>query len=148
MCKQHLKPILSIYDFLLYVINYYFIYQLPCNNDPQILSDQTCRILSGKCILKTNIMSEPTQLRVHDRSIIDSAINYIWNTMDPSLQQKFIKLANEVNRINSNKIQINNYNLDRIVCLDVKQETTRNSLQDNFFNGFVFNGRNVESTFI
>ena len=51
MSKQDFKPILSIYDYLLYV-NLYFIYRLPCGNDPQALADQTCTILTGKCLLK------------------------------------------------------------------------------------------------
>src|SRR5690348_16182655 len=76
MSNQQLE-IRSVQEYLL-CINYSIIYQLPFGNDPKAVANQTCRILTGKCLLKQNLLFEQTQARVRDRSIIDQATHHIW----------------------------------------------------------------------
>src|SRR5436190_1889706 len=126
MNAQHLIPICPIQEYTNFFarLNYDIIYRLPYENNPRTLADQTSKRLTGKWVLKQNVISESTRLRVHDQCIIDSATDYIWDTMEPSLREKFIILANSANIINLPKLKENEENLDRIARINLKQKTT------------------------
>jgi len=74
------------------------------------------------------------------------AIDYIWYLrLTPSQRDRFIRLANNRNNLNQNRvsrIRINNANtLDQIARISIPQ-ITNNPLEQNFFNGVNFDDNN------
>src|SRR5437868_852809 len=64
-------------------INYNNIYQLPYNNNAQILATQArngrrVQELTGKNLIKRNVGREANRLRLHNRYLINLATDYIW----------------------------------------------------------------------
>ena len=141
-------PILS--NFLINNINYHYIYQLPYNNNPRVLASQTksYKLLTGKSLLKQNIICEANRLQVNDKRIINLVVDHIWNCLNSSLKVQFTTLANNANDINLKETQVNAANLNRIAQLNVEQFTS-NLFEDNFFNGVKFcdndNNSNINS---
>ncbi|RGB39602.1 hypothetical protein C1646_740021 [Rhizophagus diaphanus] len=129
------RYIVSLDDFLAQ-IDYDYLKQL---NDPQILLSQidqplhNFKLLTGRNLLKLYLKSEAIRLKVHDVSIVKSALDYIWVTYS-ALQNKFTLLADDVNKINLNKIRARDENLSRIIRLDVTQVVS-SVFEDHFFNG-------------
>ncbi|CAB4420069.1 unnamed protein product [Rhizophagus irregularis] len=129
------RYIVSLDDFLAQ-IDYDYLKQL---NDPQILIAQidqplhNFKLLTGRDLLKLYLKSEAIRLKVHDEFIVKSALDHIWITYS-ALQNKFTLLADDVNKINLNKIRARDENLSRIIRLDVTQ-AVNSVFEDHFFNG-------------
>lgn len=139
------RCIVSLDDFLARID-----YNLKHLNDPQILIAQIdqllhkFKLLTGRDLLKLYLKSEAIRLKVHDESIIKSALDHIW-AIYPALQNKFTLLADDVNNINLNKIRARDENLSRIIRLDVTQ-VVNSVFEDHIFNGvkdFNNNDKNV-----
>ena len=106
---------------------------------PKILAIQTpqnFKFLTGKDLLRPNVESEAIRLKIYDKSTIVSAIDHIWN-QDPTLQDQFTALADNINNTNLDKIQSNDENLNRITQLNVPQ-AVNSVFEDNIFNGINF----------
>src|SRR2546430_1532796 len=109
--------------------------------DPHILAAEArnngmIRTLSGKDLIKRHIERESHNLQLRNQRAINLVTNKIWNSKSfHSQKRRFINLANKVNNINQNIIQVNNNDtLYRIEQIKVHQETA-NILASNFFNG-------------
>src|SRR6266542_2880401 len=133
------------------LIDYNNIYLLPYNNNSQILAaaqsrnnNRNIRRLTGKILLKRNIEREAHRLQIHDRHLINLAVNYIWYLNSTLTQRRrFTNLANEAKNLNQNRVsQIhlrNNTNtLNRITQLTIPQVSN-----DPF--EFLFNGSNFSA---
>src|SRR5688572_3519118 len=88
-------------------INYNNIYQLPYNENVQILAAQArnrrIRVLLGQDLMKWNVEREAYRLRLYNRYLINLATDQIWNLRSTSSQRsRFINFANNVNNINQN----------------------------------------------
>jgi hypothetical protein len=148
-------------NIFLNLIDYRNIYQLPHNNNAQVLA-ATIRDkrLTGKGLIKQNIEREADRLHLHrtyrlqnymtrrlqlsqtrrlrlysrlfSQHIINLATTYIWRRRLTSTQRnQFINLAN-----NANHIRFANYlsTIDRIARLTTPQ-ITNDPLENDFFNG-------------
>jgi hypothetical protein len=130
--------IISLVEFLKH-INYESIQQLDSpkiRNVVHALKIQNIKFLSGKDLLKINVESEGTRLKVCDESILKLALNRIW-AEDPILQHNFSALADEINNANVNRKRTFEENLSRIIQLE-SQEVDGNTFADYFFNGDKF----------
>src|SRR5207249_1204416 len=93
-------------------INYNVIYQLPHNNNAQILAAQSRNIrrvqrLTGKKLMKRNVEREALRLQINSRYIINLATDHIWNFSTPCQRNRFINLATNANHLNQNRVSRN-----------------------------------------
>ncbi|CAG8436679.1 16511_t:CDS:1 [Funneliformis caledonium] len=139
MPVQH-KTVLN--DFLNRV-NYITIYLLPYNNNAQILAalarnGRRFQRLTGKGLMKRNIIREAKRLHIRRQHIIYLATNQIWNMVSTTSQRnRFNTLAENANHINRTMNDANNNTLDRISQITMPQ-ATNNLYEANFFNGTSF----------
>src|SRR5581483_7443375 len=91
---------------------------------------------SGKDLIKLNVEGEARRLRLYNRHIINLATDYIWDELStPSQRNRFINIANNLNRIN------NNDTLNQIARLTTPQ-VTNDPFENDFFNGTSFHDSN------
>ncbi|CAI2183163.1 17223_t:CDS:1 [Funneliformis geosporum] len=139
MSVQH-KTVLN--DFL-NRINYNNIYLFPYNNNAQIFAalarnGRRFQRLTGKGLMKRNIIREANRLRIRRQHIINLATNKIWNmVLTTSQRNRFNSLAENVNHINRTMNDAKNNTLDRITQITMPQ-ATNNLYENNFFNGTNF----------
>jgi hypothetical protein len=143
---------------LLSQINYENIYQLPYNNNEQIIAVLSRRRssrgriqrLTGRILMRRNVEREAHRLQIYNRYIINLATDYIWNLhFTPSQRYQFTNLANSANNINQNRSSRssrvrsidNTSTLERITLINNIQ-ITNNPLENNFFNGTNFDDNN------
>jgi hypothetical protein len=106
---------------------------------PRILAAQADRplqyfkFLTGKDLLKICLKSEAIRLKVHDKSLVKSALDHIWIT-NPALRDRLTILVDDVNNINLNRLRVRDENLSRIIRLDVTQ-AVNSIFEDHIFNG-------------
>jgi hypothetical protein len=123
-------------DFLIH-INYHNVCQFSYNNNDAAAYGRYRHSLTGKCLMKRNIIREAYRLQIHDQRIINLATNIIWNfRLTTSQKDHFTILANNirVSRINNTDI------INRI--LQMTPQVTNNPFEDNFFNGVNFDDTN------
>ncbi|GBC06266.1 hypothetical protein RclHR1_06720002 [Rhizophagus clarus] len=97
-------------------------------------NDRYRQLITGKCLMKRNVIREAHRLQIHDQRIINLATNIIWNfRLTTSQKDHFTTLANSirVSRID------NTDTINRALQLNVLQ-VTNNSFEDNIFNGINF----------
>ncbi|GBB97467.1 hypothetical protein RclHR1_00030024 [Rhizophagus clarus] len=140
--------------------NFENIYQLPYNNNAQILAilsrrraSRRIQRLTGRILMRRNVEREAHRLQVHSRYIINLATDYIWNLHStPSQRYQFTNLANNVNNINQNRASRvrridNTSTLDNIIRINNTQ-VTNNSFENEFFNGTNFDDNNTFESLI
>ncbi|CAG8436671.1 16509_t:CDS:1 [Funneliformis caledonium] len=101
------------HDFINKLIACGNIYQLPYNNNASILAanaiiESPTKILTGKGLFQKRIERQAQKLRKHDKYLINSATESIWNLRLTSIQRDgFESLANEANNIIQNRARSN-----------------------------------------
>src|SRR3954451_21051898 len=124
-------------------LNYDVIYLLPFNNDSHMVSAHArngarIQILTGRDLLKWNVILEAQRLQLHNRLVINLATNRIWRLRCTRFQrQQFTSLANDSNSINQNLRRVIDDTLNRIAQMNIPQ-VSNNSLENNFYNGTKF----------
>src|SRR5688572_16367158 len=104
---RNTESVRSILNNLLNQINYENVYQLPYNNNAQILAvlsrrraSRRIQRLTGRILMRKNVEREALRLQIHNRYIINLATDYIWNSHStPSQRHQFTNLANNANNI-------------------------------------------------
>src|SRR4051812_11534578 len=120
--------------YLLERMNYDNICRLPYGNDANKLAVQYKRSrLTGKILVKGNIEREAHRLQI-DIQNINLIVNRIWNHLTPTQQEEFTTLANNANIISQNAARATDDFLNRMIQIDIHQETN-NPFEDAFFNG-------------
>lgn len=155
---RNIESVRSILNNLLNQINYENVYQLPYNNAQilAVLSRRRARRnqrLTGRILMRRNVEREAHRLQVHNRYIINSATDYIWNIHSTPLQRyQFTNLANIANNINQNRASRvrlidNTSTLVSIVQINNTQ-ITNNSFENDFFNGTRFDNNTTFESLI
>ncbi|GBB85307.1 hypothetical protein RclHR1_11870008 [Rhizophagus clarus] len=118
----------------------------------QVLANQLrgSERLAGIDLMNRNVKREAYRLRFYNRLLIDLAMNIIWQYLPSFQRNQFIRLANNVNNINQNRVLRirpidNTATLDRIARINNRQ-ITNNYFEQSFFDGTNFNDdRSLES---
>src|ERR1043165_2332361 len=85
-------------------INYDIVLKL--NDSLTVAAQSRNKILTGKGIVKLNVLGEAHRLQIYNQRTIDLAVEHIWFfRLTTSQQDQFITLANEANNINQNMAQ-------------------------------------------
>src|ERR1044072_6750449 len=143
--QQLSNSVQSVFNNFLDRINYNNVHSLPYNNNARILAalsrnGRRIRTLTGKDLMKQNVMREAHRLQIYNRFLINLATDHIWNLRSTDFQRyRFINLANNTNNINQKRVprirrirRINNTNtntLDRIAQITTPQ-ITNNSFEN------------------
>ncbi|CAI2183337.1 18582_t:CDS:1 [Funneliformis geosporum] len=128
-------------------INYNNVHSLPCNNDAQLLANRSRRhgrrvqILTGKNLMKRNVVREAHRLNIFNRHLINLAADTIWNLrLTPFQRGRFIILATSANIINQfpiSQTRLIQHNPNTIDQINTHRDT--NDLEQSIFNGTDFN---------
>ncbi|PKY53213.1 hypothetical protein RhiirA4_471298 [Rhizophagus irregularis] len=157
---RNTESVRSILNNLFNQINYENVYQLPYNNNAQILAvlsrrraSRRIQRLTGRILMRKNVEREALRLQIHNRYIINLATDYIWNSHStPSQRYQFTNLANNANNINQNRASRvrwidNTSTLVNIIQINNTQ-ITNNTFENDFFNGTRFDDNNTFESLI
>ncbi|PKC15042.1 hypothetical protein RhiirA5_494887 [Rhizophagus irregularis] len=126
-------------NFLKY-LNNDIISLIPFENDPKKVATHVrlfteINILTGKEVFKWNIEEEAKRLQVHNKRLIDSVTDIVWQSrITCSQKQRFESLSNGANDINQKMRQAVEDTRNSISQINVTQETDL-ILPDYFYNG-------------
>ncbi|CAI2172368.1 10115_t:CDS:1 [Funneliformis geosporum] len=102
----------------------------------QVMNGRNYRRMTGRKLLKRNVILEANRVNFHYRHIINLATNHFWSHLTVSQRNQFTTLANRVNFMNPN-YTIRMDTLLRISQLTGRQETT-SEFADMFYHGSSF----------
>ncbi|CAG8498298.1 6027_t:CDS:1 [Funneliformis caledonium] len=102
----------------------------------RVLPGRISRRMTGKKLLKRNVIREANRLQIIQRHIINLATDHYWQLLPIFQRNKFTTLANRVNSMNPN-YTVHRDTLYRISQIPERQETN-NEFEDMFFHGTSF----------
>ncbi|CAI2169877.1 18663_t:CDS:1 [Funneliformis geosporum] len=101
-----------------------------------VMRGRNYRRMTGKILLKRNVILEANRINFHYRHIINLATDHFWSLLPVSQRSQFTTLANRVNFMNPN-YNIRMDTLLRISQLTERQETT-SEFADMLYHGSSF----------